>query len=201
MADQGTDWPAWISALAAAATLIVVVVTASVALRGLRDARQTRHGQLVTELMRDWTEPNMVEAIKLHGQYAEPKIVQLIDTIWGPAKRTPTEDEQRDYAKLILVANMIEALGVLASEKAITPEAIYKMWGGAILSAWPKWDTAINNLRIYDKEPDTFIHFESLAAEIRRISAERKAAAKEQADHAAIAARPDSTGFQRWGET
>lgn len=120
LVNQGTDWPAWVSARAAVATLVVVIVTAWLAFRGLRDARQTRHGQLITELMREWTEPTVVDAIALHGKYTEREIIELVNKMFGPSEERAKDEELLDGGKLILVANMIETLGVLASEKAIT---------------------------------------------------------------------------------
>lgn len=174
LVEQGTDWLAWISAGASLATLGIVFATAVLAYRGLRDARQTRHGQLITELTRDWTQPAVVEAQSLHAKYAEAGIVSLVDRLFGPTTVKPTDDELRDWSKLVLVANSIEALGVLASEKAITPKVIYKMWGGAILTAWPAWDEAIRKLREYDRQPDTFEYFEMIARNMKCISDTRR---------------------------
>jgi hypothetical protein len=56
----------------------------------------------------------------------------------------------------------------------MTPETVYKVWGGAILSAWRKWEEAVKRLRVYDDEPDTFIYFEEIALQMQRISAERR---------------------------
>jgi hypothetical protein len=173
--EQGTDWPAWISAGASLATLFIVLVSARFAYNALEDARRTRHAQLITELTRDWTQPAIVEAQRLHGRYAETGIVSLVDKLFGPTKEKPTDNELGDWSKLVQVANSIEALGVLASEEAITPEVIYKMWGGAILTAWPAWDEAIRKLREYDREPDTFEHFEKIAQDMKRISEKRRA--------------------------
>ena len=136
-----SDEASRISAGAAVLTLGVVIVTAWFALSGLRDARRTRHGQLVIEAMRDWTSPDATQAHALHAAYPERKIIELVDKMFKPGLQA-TDDERADWEKLSLVANLIEALGVLCSERAITPEVVYKMWGGAILSAWPKWDEA-----------------------------------------------------------
>lgn len=175
LVEEGTDWPAWISAGASVATLLIIFVTAWLAYRGLRDARRTRHGQLITDLTRDWTQPPMVEAQSLHGKYAETGIVSLVENVFGPTSQEATDDELGDWSKLALVANFIEALGVLESERVISATVVYKMWGGAILSAWPAWDEAIEKLREYDDEPDTFEHFEKIANEMKRISEKRRA--------------------------
>jgi hypothetical protein len=144
----------------------------------------------------------VVEAHNLHAKYTEPQIVALVDKIFGPAgpaTARPTDQELADWGKLVRVANLIEALGVIASEKAITPQVIYKMWGGAILSAWPAWDTAVHRLREYDREPDTFHHFEWISLEIKRISEDRKESRPQatssvrRAPQAGAAAEPGTT--------
>jgi hypothetical protein len=172
--EQGIDWPAWISAGAAVATLAIVAFTAIFALMSLQDARRTRHGQLITDLMRDWTDPLVMEAHRLHARYGEKDILALVDKVFGPGHEATT-DELRDWTQLSLIANLIESLGVLSSERAITPEVVYKMWGGAILSAWPRWNQPVKRLREYDNEPDTFQYFERISLEIRRIRNERVA--------------------------
>jgi Domain of unknown function (DUF4760) len=174
--DQGIDWTAWITAGASIVTAALVLGTAIVAYRALEDAKRTRHAQLITELTRDWTHSVVVEAQSVHAKYAETGIVSLVERLFGPTKVKPTDDELSDWSKIVVVANSIEALGVLASEEAITPETIYKMWGGAILTAWPAWDEAITKLREYDREPDTFEYFEKIAQDMKRISEERRAA-------------------------
>jgi hypothetical protein len=172
--EQGIDWPAWISAGAAVLTLAVVAVTAIFALVGLWDARRTRHGQLVTEIMRDWSNPDTRRAHVLLASYPEDRITKLVDSLFAPgAEAEATDSDLADWRQLSLLANLIESLGVLCSEKAITPDVVYKMWGGSILAAWPKWDEAVGKLREYE-HPDVFIHFEALGREIQRISAERK---------------------------
>lgn len=169
--SEGIDWPAWIAAVVTLITLIVVIVTARFAYRGLQDARHTRHGQLVTELSRQWLEPAAVEARALYGKgkYNAAAITALVERLFDPEKSASSKDRD-DWAKLGLWANQIEALGVLASEKAITSEVVYKMWGGVILTSWPAWEAAIMRLRDQDEEPDTFQYFEEIYREMERIS-------------------------------
>jgi hypothetical protein len=176
LADHGVDWPAWVSAGATVATCLVIGLTAFFAWRALRDARLTRHGLLITEIMRDWTQPTVIEANHLHSSYGGTKIAELVKIMFAPGEE-PEQKDIDDWAQLALVANLIETLGVLASEKAVTAEVVYKMWGGAILTAWPKWEEAIGLLRKYDNEPDTFIYFEAIATDIRRIRDEHRLAA------------------------
>ncbi|MDQ3821680.1 MAG: DUF4760 domain-containing protein [Actinomycetota bacterium] len=187
-------WPQWIESLATAGTFLVVVATGVVAYRALNDARETRHGQLITELMRDWTEPAAVAAHALHGRVTEKRIEELVTKAYGPSGGEATADELHELETLMRIANLIEALGVLVSEKAITTELVYKMWGGAVLTAWPKWDNPIRLLREYDNEPDTFEHFEKLAEAVQRISDERKRARRDASNGVASRAPREGEG-------
>jgi hypothetical protein len=176
LVDEGIDWPAW--DWPAWITLGVVLVTAVLALLALVDARRTRHGQLVVEILRDWSTREAEEAHALHGELTEDKLVALTDRLFKPPRTRPsTEELEKDlttWNQLVRLANLVEALGVLASEKAIASKTVYKMWGGPILEAWPKWDEAVKRLRRYVEEPDQFQYFEEIAVKMRRISRKRK---------------------------
>lgn len=174
LADHEAGWPAWISASAATVTTIVVVLSAIFALHGLWDARRTRYGQLITELQRQWTEPAVVESIRLHTEYPADRLGALVAKMFGPSRDIASLDERRAWSKLALWANLIESMGVLVSEKTITPRVVYKMWGGGILAAWSSWELAVRDLRVYDDEPDTFQYFEEIALAMRTISDQRK---------------------------
>jgi Domain of unknown function (DUF4760) len=174
LVNEGTDWAAWIAAGATALTALVVFVTAIAALMALGDAKRTRHGLLITEIEREWTAAGVVDSRMLSGEYSEKGIVALIDKLFGPGDEKPTEKELADFSTLALVPNLIESMGVLVSEEAITNEVVYKMWGGPILSAWDTWQDAITKLREHDGQPDTFEYFEALARAMRKINEERK---------------------------
>jgi hypothetical protein len=179
------DVPSWIAALATFGTLVAAIVAlifaykAGVAAnRALDDAKQTRHGQLVVETLRDWSTREAEEAHALHGQLTEENLIALTDRLFETPSGRPShkglEEDLKSWSTLVRVANLIEALGILVSEGALTSEVVYKMWGGPILEAWPKWDEAVKRLRRYIKEPDQFIYFEKIALEMQEINAARK---------------------------
>jgi len=172
---KGPEWPPWISALTDVATFLVVLVSAGFALSGFYDSRRTRYGQLITELQRQWTEPALVESIKLNAQYDAAKLQTFIAMMFGP-DASPTDEEREDWSKLARLANLIESMGVLSSERALTHDVIYRMWGGQIMETWKRWEPAVVDLRDYDGEPDTFEYFQEVALAMRRIAAARKTA-------------------------
>ncbi|MGH2845072.1 MAG: DUF4760 domain-containing protein [Thermoleophilaceae bacterium] len=171
LVGEGTDWAGWI-------TLGIIVVSAIVAFLALLDARRTRHGQLVIEALRDWSTPEAEESHALHGQLTEETLVALTDRLFKtPAPRIAGEDHAEDlktWNQAVRVANLIEALGVLVSTRALTSKVVYKMWGGAILEAWPKWDKAVKLLRHHENQPDQFQYLEEISLEMQRISRKRK---------------------------
>jgi hypothetical protein len=187
LVDQGIDWPAWITAGFTAVAALGVLF----ALWSLKDAKRTRHGMLMTEISRQWSDPVVVESLKLYGKHSEKRLVGLVDLLFGPPGETQTTDDDRNvFSSLAVLANLIESMGVLVSETTITDEIVYKMWGGTILVVWEAWDEAIPKLRKYDGEPDTFKYFESIAHAMQRISAREKARhAREEAKRAKKAKR------------
>ena len=107
-------------------------------LRGLWDARRTRHGQLITEIQKQWTEPDILEAIRLQRIYKADRIAQLVDAMFGPETEQASEDEETAWATLAPWPNLIESVGVLCEVKAITPKVVYKMWG---VRSWKRGET------------------------------------------------------------
>jgi hypothetical protein len=169
LVDHGIDWAAWAGVATSVLTAAIVLWTARVALQGLKDAKTTRHGQLVIELSRQWAEPAVVESIRLTPEFDARQLKALVDRLFGP------EDEERDdpvhWSKLAVWANLIESMGVLVSEGTITYQLVYKMWGGGILKAWASWEDAVLRLREIDQLPDTFVYFEDLARNMERMTA------------------------------
>ncbi|MDQ3857479.1 MAG: DUF4760 domain-containing protein [Actinomycetota bacterium] len=199
--DEGIDWPAWISALASLLTLIVVALTAVAAYGALRDARRTRHGELITELSRQWSDPAVVQSIRLHGEYSAASLDALVERLFGPADEKP--QDEGDWSKLAVWANLVESMGVLVSEGAITNETVYKMWGGGIMRAWSLWEPAVLRLREIEKQPDTFQYFEKIGGAMLSIARQRTSAGEEvqaatsnreaSASHAVAAAAPEKS--------
>lgn len=163
LVEQGTDWPAWITAVSSAAGLAILAGTALFAYFALRDARRTRHAQLIIEIQDQWTSREIRDSWEQYGLVPESGIVDLVTTLHKPAQPPATKEQLDTYYALTTVANLIETIGALASEKALTRKVIYKMWGGVITGSWQAWDTAIPLLREFQKDPDIYHHFEKIA--------------------------------------
>lgn len=165
------DWTATTTAASTAFTTLIVAVTAYVVYRQLKDARRTRHGELLTDLSRRWDEPLIVRSQVLYGRYTEEGIVKLVDKVYGTGGAS--EEELTDYFTLVALPNLIEALYVMANEGAISLEVIDQMWGAAIISAWADWGKPVSELRrLLTEAPDTYSNFENLALALGQL--ERK---------------------------
>lgn len=158
---HGFDWPAWITAISTA----VLAIGVGAALYSLWEARRTRDGQLVTDLARRWEAPEMMEAIVEFADHGPTGISQLLDRLYPADPLAPlasTGDRELAY-KLFRWPTLIDTIGVLASEKAISSEVVYKMWGPQIVYAWAVWAEPVQRLRDLEGLSITYRYFEELA--------------------------------------
>jgi hypothetical protein len=138
-------------------TAIYIYRSAQNALLALEDARKTRHAELVTDLSRRWDEPLIAESRKLFGKKTAEELVEVVNEFYV------TGDNDDEYYKLTAWPNLIETIGVLESDGAISPEVIHQMWGGGIIVAWAGWCDAIQALRERAERPTTYLNFGRLA--------------------------------------
>jgi len=171
------DWPAWIGATAAVATLAYLTWAIGHAKRALADGRKTRHGQLILDIGTAWSSPEIGESRELLAQRSGPGMVALVDSLFGPnplhapAQRATALDE---YTRLARLPYLIELIGVLALEDAITSRVVYTLWAGGILGAWEGWEEAVRQLRIHQKEYEAYVNFEWIANQMKAIHRERR---------------------------
>ena len=136
---------------------------------------------LVINLSRRWDEPLIVDSIRAFSEAGVPKIIALFDRLWTPTqlpkrgwrRRRALRSHDRDlrlFALLSAWPNLIETIGVLWDTRAITTEVVYKMWGGAIVGAWDRWERPVDHLRKLEDGDDSgggYRFFQSLAEEMR----------------------------------
>src|SRR6266545_7326945 len=134
MPSARPDWATVTGAVATAVASFVLIVTAIFAARQLRDARRTRHGQLLTDLSRRWDEPLIVESQRVFSRYRTEQIVALVEKVYEAGGTT--EQEVKDLATLEALPNLWETIGVMQIEGAISLSVIDRMWGAAITGAW-----------------------------------------------------------------
>jgi hypothetical protein len=96
---------------------------------------------------------------------ATSEIPRLLDNLVPP----PREDEadyERDLAtwyKLSIYPNLIDAIGVLERENALSVELIDELWGSNIVDAWNLWTQPVVRLRTLTEVEDVWSQFEGIA--------------------------------------
>src|SRR6266511_2622383 len=87
------DWPGWLTAVGTC----VIAGFAIVALFSFRDARRTRHAELLSDLSRRWDEPLAADSREVAGEYDSRALVGLLTRIYEPPSWL-SEDERRSDA-------------------------------------------------------------------------------------------------------
>jgi hypothetical protein len=156
-------------ALTAVGTL-VLAGAAIVALLNLRDARRTRHAGIVTDLSRRWDEPLAMDSRRLNASYDTDGLRDLI-ALYYAQRGTPKRAQQKDVEAFFDLQgwiNLIETIGVLRSERAVSARVIFKLWGATIATTWEKWELPIKDMRRLEEHPGVYKNFERLAKSMSR---------------------------------
>ncbi|MFY9579560.1 MAG: hypothetical protein WAQ33_09570 [Gaiellaceae bacterium] len=106
----------------------------------------------------------MLEARILAREYGSPGTLKPVEALWGPLVTKPNPADVEDWYKISVFPNLMETLGVYVSDGLISEELVYKLWGGAIVSAWQQWANPIYRLRILSKTQEVWVYFEYLNA-------------------------------------
>lgn len=172
VAVAGPDWATIMTAVTTLATLVALVVTAVLAWRALADGRRTRHGQLLIDLLSLWADPRVshstLMAIGLGPEGVSSRTKELIVAMRASESMEPLKSraDAEEFATLWHTPNLIESMGVLESEGAISAVAINKMWGPQIVQTWNTWERPIHALRETLGQPSSNRYFEQLAAKL-----------------------------------
>lgn len=156
-------YPEWVTAGATVAVAAGVVV----ALLGFWDARKTRDGQLLSDLSERWDHAASIDSLVAFTEHGPHGLVILIKRVYGAQGPATTADDLRLYYKLQTLPTLIETIGVLHDEGALSTDVIYKAWGPTIIGVWDSWREPIRTLRELDKSREqVFVYFEKLADEM-----------------------------------
>jgi hypothetical protein len=171
--DHWVDQVNWdsVALVATGVGTLILAVGVIIALFGFWDARKTRDGELVIELSHRWNEPATVESRQAYSNERASELADMIDRLYpevGVANQIQATPEDVElFQTLVRWPSLMETIGVLRDHGAISTEAIFKMWGYSIASAWETWKDAVSVLRDRASYPGTFRYFEDVAEAMR----------------------------------
>jgi hypothetical protein len=158
--------PAWVTAIGTAATALILGLTAIFVLDGLKDARQTRHAQIVTDLSERWDSPATIDSEHAFTIQGRQEVLALFRRLYEPPPSRTREEFDRDLresTRLLVWPNFLETIGVLHSTGTVSTDVVYRMWGYGVISAWRSWAPIVEEFRSGPQgHPATFRHFETL---------------------------------------
>lgn len=167
----------WLIGLATVALVIGVIF----AWWAVKDARQTRHVQLLADFSQRWESDELADADRFAREFGPEGLAQLRDRLYGPNAIDPRAGGEElekyganlvDWFRVIKWPNLLEAVGVMANAGAIPTRLVYRMWGGTIIDAWRRdWEHAAKANRAHLKDPEVFRYFEWL---VRQMEYERE---------------------------
>ena len=103
--------------------------------------------------------------------FTAEQIREIVERLYtGTASET---DESRFY-RLSALPNFIECVAIMEAELAgLSLPLIDRLWGGAIIATWERWEPAVEYVRSQPHAEKVFVNFEVLA---RRLAERRTGA-------------------------
>jgi hypothetical protein len=163
----------WLTGVATAGLAIGVIF----AWFALRDARQTRHAQLLSDFSLRWDSRAMNRSAALGGEFGPEGLVKLSNKIYGPDNEQPPlppaeldkwKANLRDWYTVIAWPNLLETIGVMVNAGALPRRLVYRLWGSTIVSAWDRdWRlAAVAHRERLGGDTNIFEYFEWLAEQM-----------------------------------
>jgi hypothetical protein len=166
---------------------IILATGVLVAIGQLRDARMTRHMELLADLTKRWDEPAIIESVEEGRKYGRTGLIALVQKLNQPV---PTEEDlagsfierQRqlrdladardedldDWLTALKWPFLLETMGVLAFQKAIPVKTVYQVWGLPITEAWEnEWSEVAAFQRSAKQDDNLFRYFRWLADKMK----------------------------------
>lgn len=139
-------------------TPIALTLAAIIAYRQLQHARHTRCAGLLLEIQKWWDNNEMVESKQLLWEMENPKdeILQLYKT------------KDRNFMKIIRVAEFGESLGILVARQYIEVEDIWLLFENDWKKRYEDFSGMINELKQKDPLDNTFSNLKFLCEELEK---------------------------------
>ena len=158
-------WTDVVTAVFTALTTGVLALSAILAIRQLGEAERTRYSELIATMTGRWSNRDLVRARLQMSKRQADEIRELVERMWG---QTATHDDEALFYELIALVNFMEVIAVIEDRvEGLTIPAIDELWGGAILSAWDKWEPAIQVMREQDHAGQAGVGFQRLAEKVQ----------------------------------
>jgi hypothetical protein len=167
------EWLTFFIGVGTFASAVFIGATAVLARGALADAKRTRHGQVVVELARQWSEAPMLESRLRFAEISNAELLALVQKMFGGPVATTTPEIER-YLELARLPDLIETIAALESEGVVSTRLIHKLWGSVIVNQWLGWRDAIFEIRKHDEQDaeGSYLYFQRLAAAMRRLDSE-----------------------------
>lgn len=150
--SQGEAWPMLL-------TPIALTIAAMIAYRQLQHARHTRCAGLMLEIQKWWDSSEMVESRQLIWEMKNRRngILQLY------------KDNDKNFMKVIRVAEFGESLGILVSRKYVEIEDIWLLFEHDWKERYEDFSGVIEEVRKIDPDDNTFSNLKLLCDELDKI--------------------------------
>jgi hypothetical protein len=154
-----------VTAISTAVTTVVLAVTAFFALRGLRESENTRYGALAADLTRRWDESLLANSRREMTSRTHEEIRDVIAVYYSGR----ADDEGKElYYTLQALPNFIETIAAIEEDiGGLSIAFVDRLWGGAIIRTWERWELAIHYIRDEMGVVQAFEEFEHLVNRIR----------------------------------
>jgi hypothetical protein len=169
-AAAGPDWAVVLTAIGTVVGAAVLATSAGVAWFQLKDAKITRHGQLMVELGKRW-DAVYYPTLRVFAKHTDREIRRMLDRLFGAD--APEGSDVEDWLTLLQLLNLIEEIADFRRYKALTIEAVDVIWGDRIISVWRQWSAHVHHLRRILRadpkiaSPNAYEDFQRLAVELR----------------------------------
>ncbi len=152
----------------------MIVITAFIALLALWEGRRTRHGQLIVVLNARWDDQAVIDSAAHFRLWGSDNTTDLVEALWSDDVTERDEQDLKDWYDLSIYPNVIEAIGLIQAEGAISIELVDKLWGKNIIDAWEGWRKPIIRLREVTDTKEVWIGFQEVAERLEVYRARKK---------------------------
>jgi hypothetical protein len=168
-AAAGPDWAVVLTAIGTAVGATVLGTSAIVAWFQLKDAKITRHAELMVELGERW-DAAYSPAIQVYGGLSDRDLFGMLERLFGDDE--PEKNDLGNWLTLTRLPDLIEEIADFGRYGALSPKAIDVVWGDRIISLWLQWRPTVHRLRrILRKRkvasPNAYLDFQRLAVGLR----------------------------------